>query len=73
MKILGDANILIRTANPVDPEHQTSIDALRQLAVSGHELIVVPQVLYEYWVVATRPDCQQRSGDDCRRGGSRFG
>ena len=55
MKILVDANILIRTANPVDHEHQTSIDALRELAASGHELILVPQVLYEYWVVATRP------------------
>ncbi|MBA4105430.1 MAG: PIN domain nuclease [Pirellula sp.] len=53
--MLVDANILIRTANPADSEHKTSIDALRQLAASGHELVLVPQVLYEYWVVATRP------------------
>jgi hypothetical protein len=25
------------------------------LDASGHEMLLVPQVLYEYWVVATRP------------------
>jgi hypothetical protein len=29
--------------------------ALGQLGNEGHELRVVPQVLYEYWSVATRP------------------
>lgn len=55
MKILIDANILIRLANPADPGRIPSIDALDDLLDGGHELVLVPQVLYEFWVVATRP------------------
>ena len=55
MKILIDANILIRLANPVDPGRIPSIDALDDLLDGGHEPMLVPQVLYEFWVVATRP------------------
>ena len=55
MRILLDANILVHLANPVDPKRQPSIDAISQLAGNGHEAVLVPQVLYEFWVVATRP------------------
>jgi predicted nucleic acid-binding protein len=55
VKILIDANILIRIANPVDPGRIASIDALDDLLAGGHEPVLVPQVLYEFWVVATRP------------------
>lgn len=34
---------------------QVSIDAMDVLRSRGHELILVPQILYEYWSVATRP------------------
>ena len=35
--------------------HDDALAAIDWLDVNGHECVVVPQVLYEYWVVATRP------------------
>ena len=55
MKILLDTNILTRTADPRHAFHQLAIAAPRQLRSDGHELLIVPQVLYEYWTVVTRP------------------
>ena len=55
MKILVDSNILLRVAQPTIASHATSVNALTQIADAGHELCLVPQSIYEYWVVATRP------------------
>lgn len=55
MRILLDANLLVHLANPVDPQRQRSIDAISALAFNGHKTVLTPQVLYEFWVVATRP------------------
>ena len=55
MRILIDANILLRVAQPAIASHATSLAALTQLANADYELCLVPQSIYEYWVVATRP------------------
>jgi predicted nucleic acid-binding protein len=55
MVILLDANILVRLANKADAQRDITLDALRSLHAGGHSTAIVPQVLYEYWVVATRP------------------
>jgi predicted nucleic acid-binding protein len=55
MKILIDTNILLRRAQPVSPHHQLALDVLIELVRAGHELCLVPQVIYEFWCVATRP------------------
>lgn len=55
MRVLIDANLLLRSAQPQHPQHGIAHDALLQLKTNGHELIIVPQVIYEFWVVATRP------------------
>jgi predicted nucleic acid-binding protein len=55
MRILLDTNVLLRSAEPGHPHHQVSVDAIDLLKQRGHELGIVPQVLYEYWTVATRP------------------
>jgi predicted nucleic acid-binding protein len=55
VRILLDANILVHLANSADPNRQPAINALGRLAADGHEAVLVPQVLYEFWVVATRP------------------
>lgn len=55
MRILIDANLLLRSAQPEHPQHGIARDALLQLKTNGHELMIVPQVIYEFWVVATRP------------------
>ena len=35
--------------------HQPALDAVKRLARQGHTLHLVPQNLYEFWVVCTRP------------------
>ena len=55
MRILLDTNVLCRLAEKGHPLHDTVEVALSSLRDDGHELCLVPQVLYEYWVVVTRP------------------
>jgi len=35
--------------------HKAARDAVAKLQRQGDDLVLVPQVIYEYWVVATRP------------------
>lgn len=44
------------------PQHAEAVSAVKSLEVGGHHLIIVPQVLYEFWVVATRPVAQNGLG-----------
>lgn len=62
MIILVDTNILLRTAKPDDRDHTISETAISSLTNDGHILAVVPQCLYEYYVVATRPVDQNGLG-----------
>lgn len=55
MRILIDTNVLLRSAEPGHVHFQCSVDAIDVLRSRGHELVLVPQILYEYWSVATRP------------------
>ena len=55
MRILLDSNVLLRAVEPAHPHFRASVDSRELLHSQGHELLVVPQVLYEFWVVATRP------------------
>lgn len=55
MKVLIDANILLRVAQPTMASHATSLAALTLLSNADCDLCLVPQSIYEYWVVATRP------------------
>lgn len=55
MKILVDTNLIVRFSDPADQQHPIAIRSLELLAQQGHELRLVPQIIYEYWVVATRP------------------
>ena len=50
-----DANLLLRLANKSDPLRPTVIHAVSSLLASGALLRTVPQSLFEFWVVATRP------------------
>ena len=53
--ILLDTNILLRYANPNDPAHLAVVATITKLFATGEALGIVPQNLYEFWVVATRP------------------
>lgn len=55
MRILIDTNLLVRSCDPRDVDHRVAVDALDHLDQEGHQLRLVPQNLYELWVVGTRP------------------
>ena len=55
MRILVDTNVLLRSAETGHAHFQLSVDAIDFLRSHGHDLVLVPQILYEYWSVATRP------------------
>jgi predicted nucleic acid-binding protein len=54
MKVLLDTNILLRAAEPSHPLHAIGVEAVEELKRRQMTLCVVPQVLFEYWAVATR-------------------
>ncbi len=54
MRILVDTNILIRLADSASDLHQITSNAVQELNTDGHQLVMVPQNLYEFWSVATR-------------------
>jgi len=55
MRFLLDTNILVRLHDIADPQHGETADAIEWLEDQGHACCIVPQVIYEFWVVATRP------------------
>ncbi|MBU6172962.1 MAG: type II toxin-antitoxin system VapC family toxin [Planctomycetes bacterium] len=55
MRVLLDTNIIIRAAQPNQPTWADISQALTTLVAHGCSLCVVPQNIYEFWVVATRP------------------
>ncbi len=59
---LLDTNILLRLAKPTDPAHATTIAAITLLQAAGEVLCIVPQSIYEFWAVATRPQAANGLG-----------
>src|SRR5215813_11731266 len=55
MLILVDANILLYSADPASPFYPDCVGATNELRLRGDTPCIVPQSLYEFWVVATRP------------------
>lgn len=53
--ILLDSNILLRWVSPNDPANPVVRAAIRTLFSQINVLCIVPQNLYEFWAVATRP------------------
>src|SRR5437016_3750567 len=54
MTIQLDTNVLARIAQPTHPHPQIALTAKQRLESRGDALCIVPQHLYEFWVVATR-------------------
>jgi hypothetical protein len=55
MNVLLDTNILGRIVEVGHPQHRVASDATDALRRNGDAPCLLPQVLYELWVVATRP------------------
>jgi predicted nucleic acid-binding protein len=60
--LLADTSILLRALQVRHPQHEIAIRAFEILAERGRELHIVPQNLFELWVVATRPIQQNGLG-----------
>lgn len=57
-----DTNILARSMEESHPMHQPASEAVAILVSSEEVVSVFPQVLYEFWVIATRPREQNGLG-----------
>lgn len=55
MNILLDTNIINRLQDPTNAMYPVARDAVQELLLRDHTLCLVPQNLYEFWVVSTRP------------------
>lgn len=55
MQLLVDTNVLLRLVERDHPQSSVAADATKAIRLAGHQLALVPQVVYEFWVVATRP------------------
>ena len=62
MKILLDTNVLLRMAQPEAEAAQAVLHTLDVLGLNGYRCFLVPQVIYEYWVVCSRPVDQNGLG-----------
>lgn len=50
-----DANILLRYVKKSHPQHGLVRAAVRKLRAQDEDLCILPQNVYEFWSVATRP------------------
>ena len=57
-----DANILLRLADASAADHATAQAAVKTLRASGAVLRTLPQTLFEFWTVATRPKAGNGQG-----------
>lgn len=53
--ILFDTNIALRLADSKHPHHVIAATAIAVLTKRGEDFVIVPQTVYEFWTVATRP------------------
>jgi predicted nucleic acid-binding protein len=55
VRYILDTNVLLRLAQRNHPMHREARECVRLLFQRKDVLQVVPQVMFEFWVVATRP------------------
>ncbi|MCL6532780.1 MAG: PIN domain-containing protein [Armatimonadetes bacterium] len=61
-KVLVDTSVILRFYARDDPLHTKALAALHWLEEQGYIPCIAPQVLYEMWVVLTRPVAQNGFG-----------
>lgn len=61
-RYLLDTNVLLRDSDELSAQHEHARRALHALTASGAELCLVPQSLYEFWAVASRPPAANGMG-----------
>ncbi len=58
-RILVDTNVLLRLRQPGHAHRPIALAALQRLRERRCEVCIVPQVVYEYWAVCTRPSSER--------------
>ena len=54
-RYLLDTNVVLRLIDREAEEHESCRTAVEKIHECGGELLLAPQVIYEFWVVSTRP------------------
>lgn len=55
MSVFVDTNIFLCSAQPSHPLHSVAVSTVASLIALGTPLVVTPQIMAEFWNVATRP------------------
>ncbi len=55
MRILVDTNLITRLAQRAHHQRQAAFKAVETVLARGDDPCIMPQIIYEFWVVATRP------------------
>jgi predicted nucleic acid-binding protein len=55
MSVFVDTNILLRSVQPSHPLHEAAVNSVASFIAAGTPLMVTPQIVAEFWNVATRP------------------
>jgi predicted nucleic acid-binding protein len=55
MRYLVDSNVLVRLFHIASPQHPEAVGALQKLRIAKARLCLVPQNIYEFWTVSSRP------------------
>lgn len=62
MVCLLDTNILLRSIKLDHPMHPAAVEAMKALVLRKNSLVIVPQVIVEFWAVCTRPGANNELG-----------
>jgi predicted nucleic acid-binding protein len=62
MRLLLDTNIIVRFSNLDDVQSPLVRSAIAKLLIRGDDLFLVPQSLYEFWSVTSRPSTGNSNG-----------
>jgi predicted nucleic acid-binding protein len=55
MSVLVDQNVLLRSVEPLHPQHGLAVEAVSRLLSEGKPVYFTLQNIAEFWNVATRP------------------
>jgi predicted nucleic acid-binding protein len=62
MSVFVDTNILLRAVQPNHPLHSIAVRAVSALLAQNEVLVLTPQIMAEFWNVATRPQLNNGLG-----------
>ena len=55
MGVLVDTNVLLRRTQPSHEHHAIAVESVARLLADGEAVNIAPQIVAEFWNVATRP------------------